>query len=142
MGVGGPRVRPRETCHAITHVNSTRGNADYTIEEPLHYPFAFSENGALRWVNRQLVKSKPDLHRRTFLDVLDVLYDDKSVEYISGGSNVPEIKEFFWKWRRSHYPRTESSLNRYSAQVLLRQGDPINAIASVRSGISTRSFQF
>ncbi|MCA9257611.1 MAG: hypothetical protein KDA61_00370, partial [Planctomycetales bacterium] len=25
-------------CHAITHVNSTRGNGDYTIEEPQHYP--------------------------------------------------------------------------------------------------------
>ena len=25
---------------------------------------------------------------------------DKSVEYISGGSNVPGIKEFFWKWQR------------------------------------------
>ncbi len=25
-------------CHSITHVNSTRGNADYTIEEPTHYP--------------------------------------------------------------------------------------------------------
>ncbi len=35
-------------CHAITHVNSTRGNADYTIEEPQHYPFAFSENRAAR----------------------------------------------------------------------------------------------
>ena len=37
---------------------------------------------------------------------------DKSVEYISGGSNVPEIKEFFWKWRRQHYPHTENSLDR------------------------------
>ncbi len=37
---------------------------------------------------------------------------DKSVEYISGGSNVPEIKEFFWKWKRSHRPQTESSLDR------------------------------
>ena len=35
-------------CHAITHVNSTRGNADYTIEEPIHYPFAFSENAMLQ----------------------------------------------------------------------------------------------
>ncbi len=25
-------------CHAITHVNSTRGNADYTIEEPVALP--------------------------------------------------------------------------------------------------------
>ncbi|MDK1031259.1 MAG: MG2 domain-containing protein, partial [Planctomycetia bacterium] len=37
---------------------------------------------------------------------------DKAVEYISGGSNVPDIKEFFWKWRRRHQPRTEHSLNR------------------------------
>lgn len=39
---------------------------------------------------------------------------DKALEYISGGSNVPEIKAFFWKWRRHHHPQTESSLNRGS----------------------------
>lgn len=38
---------------------------------------------------------------------------DKSVEYISGGSNVPEIREFFWKWRRQHYPQTEHNLAWY-----------------------------
>jgi hypothetical protein len=38
---------------------------------------------------------------------------DKAVEYISGGSNVPDIRDFFWKWRRSHYPSTESTLDRY-----------------------------
>jgi hypothetical protein len=54
-------------CHAITNVNSTRGNADYTIEEPLQYPFAYSDNPALRWVNRQLIKAKPSFHKRTFL---------------------------------------------------------------------------
>lgn len=54
-------------CHAITHVNSTRGNADYTIEEPLHYPFAFSENPVLQWINNQLVKAKPEFHKKTFL---------------------------------------------------------------------------
>ena len=37
---------------------------------------------------------------------------DKSVEYISGGSNVPEIRSFFWKWRRSHYPAVEHTLTR------------------------------
>ena len=35
---------------------------------------------------------------------------DKSVEYISGGSNVPNIKDFFWKWLRHHQPYDESSL--------------------------------
>ncbi len=43
---------------------------------------------------------------------------DKSVEYISGGSNVPEIREFFWKWRRTHYPNVESSLGRFGYQLL------------------------
>ncbi len=47
---------------------------------------------------------------------------DKSVEYISGGSNVPEIREFFWKWRRHHWPWTESSLSRSQGE-LLRKGE-------------------
>jgi uncharacterized protein YfaS (alpha-2-macroglobulin family) len=47
---------------------------------------------------------------------------DKSVEYISGGSNVENIKEFFWKYRRSHYPRTEHSLNHYS-YLLYKNGE-------------------
>ncbi len=38
---------------------------------------------------------------------------DKAVEYISGGSNVPEMKAFFWNWKRHHQPQTESSLDRY-----------------------------
>jgi len=37
---------------------------------------------------------------------------DKSLEYISGGSNVPEIKAFFWKWRRHHQPASETSLTK------------------------------
>ncbi len=57
-------------CHAITHINSPRGNSDYTIEEPVHYPFATSDSSLLRWVNRQLVKGKPGLHKKTFLKPL------------------------------------------------------------------------
>mgnify|MGYP002817454169 CR=1 FL=1 len=57
-------------CHAITHVNSPRGNADYTIEEPIHYPFAKSENRLLRFINRQMVKAKPAFHKKTFLKPL------------------------------------------------------------------------
>jgi tetratricopeptide (TPR) repeat protein len=54
-------------CHAITRVNSTRGNADYTIDEPIHYPFAYSTNRFLQYLNQQLVKAKPEFHKRTFL---------------------------------------------------------------------------
>ncbi|MCH2142108.1 MAG: hypothetical protein MK077_03820 [Phycisphaerales bacterium] len=57
-------------CHGITHVNTPRGNADYTIDEPPHYPFTFSEDPVLRWVNRQLVKAKPEFHKKSFLKPL------------------------------------------------------------------------
>ncbi len=54
-------------CHAITNVNSTEGNAAYTIEEPLPYPFAYSDNPLLSWFSNQVVKAKPDFHKKTFL---------------------------------------------------------------------------
>src|SRR5262245_6832776 len=54
-------------CHAITNINSTIGNGAYTIEEPQHYPFAFSTDPTLQWINNQLVKAKPDFHKKTFL---------------------------------------------------------------------------
>ncbi|QDT73061.1 alpha-2-macroglobulin family protein [Lacipirellula limnantheis] len=42
---------------------------------------------------------------------------DKALEYISGGGNVPDIREFFWKWRRSHQPQSETSLSRVDYPV-------------------------
>ena len=54
-------------CHAMTHINDTTGNAAYTIDEPIHYPFAYSSNSTLQWINNQLVKAKPDFHKKTFL---------------------------------------------------------------------------
>ncbi len=55
------------TCHSITNVNNTRGNAAYTIEEPQHYPFATSDDPLLQWINNALVKAKPEMHKKTFL---------------------------------------------------------------------------
>ncbi len=57
-------------CHSIVNVNSPIGNADYTIEEPIHYPFTFSTNPVLAYLNRQLIKAKPEFHKKTFLKPL------------------------------------------------------------------------
>ncbi len=54
-------------CHAITSIDSNIGNADYTIDEPVHYPFATSTHRGLQWINNQLVKAKPAFHKRTFM---------------------------------------------------------------------------
>lgn len=89
------------TCHAITHINSTRGNADYTIEEPLHYPFASSENSVLQYINNQLVKAKPAFHKKTFLKPLH-----KTTEFCSTCHKVhlpPELNDYKWLRGQNHY---------------------------------------
>jgi uncharacterized protein YfaS (alpha-2-macroglobulin family) len=55
---------------------------------------------------------------------------DKAVEYISGGSNVADIKSHFWKWRRSHYPHSELSINK-SGQSLNKSGEQAMAMLGV-----------
>ena len=47
---------------------------------------------------------------------------DKSVEYISGGSNVQDIKAYFWKWKRDFYQRFSASLTRQGYRVI-KDGD-------------------
>jgi hypothetical protein len=66
-----------------------------------------------------------DFFGKPFVGTTVLSVYDRSVEYISGGSNVPEIKEFFWKWRRHHHPQTEHSLARYTGQTLRRGEIPM-----------------
>ena len=54
-------------CHAIDEVPTTRGNADYIIDEPTHYPMADAESDVLKWISNQLVKANPSFHKQTFL---------------------------------------------------------------------------
>jgi uncharacterized protein YfaS (alpha-2-macroglobulin family) len=54
-----------------------------------------------------------DIDGRPYQGCLALTVYDKALEYISGGSNVPEIRSYFWKWRRHHNPSEESNLNVY-----------------------------
>jgi len=88
-------------CHAITHINSTRGNADMTLEEPAHYPWARSRNPFLQWINQQLVKAKPGFHKATFLKPLH-----KSPEFCSTCHKVhlpPELNDYKWVRGQNHF---------------------------------------
>ncbi len=88
-------------CHAITNINSVRGNSDYTIEEPSHYPFAFSESPFLQWVNQQLVKAKPAFHRKTFLKPLH-----RTPEFCGTCHKVHlpvELNAYKWLRGQNHY---------------------------------------
>jgi len=88
-------------CHAITNINSPKGNADFTIEEPTHYPFTFSDNRFLQWVNRQLVKAKPEFHKKTFLKPLH-----KEPEFCGTCHKVHlpvELNAYKWLRGQNHY---------------------------------------
>ncbi|MCG8653988.1 MAG: tetratricopeptide repeat protein, partial [Pirellulales bacterium] len=54
-------------CHAIQSIDSHVGNADYTIDEPQHYPFAYSQNKLLQELNTLMVKAKPAFHKHEML---------------------------------------------------------------------------
>lgn len=43
---------------------------------------------------------------------------DQALEYIAGGSNVPDLKQHFWLWRRRHYARGANNLDRRSGNLL------------------------
>lgn len=88
-------------CHSITAVNSVKGNASYTIEQAQHYPFATSENPVLRWINRQMILSKPEFHKRTFLKPLH-----RSAEFCAACHKVhlpPELNGYKWLRGQNHY---------------------------------------
>ena len=88
-------------CHAISNLNSPRGNSDYTIDEPIHYPFAFSDNKFLKWVNFQLIKAKPEFHKATFLKPLH-----KSPGFCGTCHKVHlpvELNAYKWLRGQNHY---------------------------------------
>ena len=97
-------------CHAITHVNSTKGNADFVIEEPIHYPFAQSDNAILQLINNQLVKAKPSFHKQTFLKPFHK--GEKAAEFCSTCHKVALPKEL------NHYKEFLRGQNHYDTFLL------------------------
>ena len=88
-------------CHSITHVNSNRGNADYTIDAPIPYPFVASDRRSLQWLNRQLIKAKPGFHKKTFLKPLH-----KTPEFCGTCHKVHlpvELNDYKWLRGQNHY---------------------------------------
>ncbi|MEC8690973.1 MAG: alpha-2-macroglobulin family protein, partial [Verrucomicrobiota bacterium] len=81
-----------------------------------------------------------DLEGEPFVGSTVVTVYDKALEYISGGSNVPEIKEFFWKWRRNHNRNTEFNLNRWFRNVYLKGKKGMNNIGAFGDSVADDPF--
>jgi tetratricopeptide (TPR) repeat protein len=88
-------------CHAVTQVNSPRGNADFTLADPARYPFEDSPNQLLAAIGRQLIRAKPAYHKRTLLQPLH-----QSPEFCSTCHKVglpPELNHYRWLRGQDHY---------------------------------------
>lgn len=112
-------------CHAITSLEGSSkgfiGNANYTIDEPIHYPFAFAPTNSLAYfINKQLVKGKPAFHKTTFLKPFH-----KTAEFCSTCHKVGIPGEV------NHYKEFLRGQNHYDAYLL-----------SGVSGINARSFYY
>lgn len=89
------------TCHAVVEVDSVRGNSDFTIKPPVHYPFAYSENDLLSWINGLLIKGKPSFHKKTFLKPFH-----QTAEFCSTCHKVHlpfELNHYKWLRGQNHY---------------------------------------
>jgi tetratricopeptide (TPR) repeat protein len=55
------------SCHAITHIDSSMGNGDFTIEYPALHELMTSKNWFIRRVDYFMTYLNPEPHRRTFM---------------------------------------------------------------------------
>ncbi len=62
-------------------------------------------------------------HGQTVLAVYD-----KALEYISGGSNIPDILSYFWGWKRDHYPERNDNLGRRFGEYPLTPEDRMRSL--------------
>ncbi len=83
-------------CHAIREVPDRVGNGHYRIAPPEHYPFALSRNPLLSWLSDQLVKAKPDFHKKSFAPAVE-----KTPEFCGACHKVHIPKELnHYRWLR------------------------------------------
>jgi len=89
------------TCHAVTRLNSVLGNGAYTIVDPPTYPFAYSKSALLRGINHQLIRAKPEFHKKSLLQPFH-----RSAEFCSLCHKVhipQEVNHYRWLRGQDHY---------------------------------------
>ena len=118
------------SCHAIVHVGSTMGNADFTVEYPPLHELASSHNRYIRAIDYFLTYLNPKPHRRPFMKPF---MREQSAEFCAACHKVHldvPVNSYRWvrgfndydNWQASgvsgqgarsfYYPRQSSGLRR------------------------------
>jgi tetratricopeptide (TPR) repeat protein len=88
-------------CHLIDEINSHKGNGAYQMSTPVEYPLTQSDELSLQWINRVLIKSKPELHKTTYLKPIH-----QTAEFCSTCHKVSlpkELNDYRWLRGQNHY---------------------------------------
>ncbi|MDR2642717.1 MAG: alpha-2-macroglobulin [Planctomycetaceae bacterium] len=65
-----------------------------------------------------------DLDGKPVVGQIVISVYDKSVEYISAGSNIGNIKEFFWKWKRYNHKNFQTNVGVYNFINMFNHNKP------------------
>jgi len=71
-----------------------------------------------------LLKLTDNADRPVVGSTVMTLYN-QDLERSAGGSNVPDVREFFWKWRRDHQVRGDTNGDRISRPLTLSRDPPM-----------------
>ncbi len=80
-------------------------------ERILHLEIIPSKERFLPGETAKAVLKLTDQNGKPFMGETILTVYDKSLEYLSGGSNVGNIYSHFWGWKRHHHPVTHSTTN-------------------------------
>ncbi len=125
-------ITAKDTPNVFVEAVSVHGGRVHTVVRELFVPpvkrvlnveVVPSAEAFLPGQAAKLALKLTDEQNQPFVGSLAVAVYDKALEYISGGTNVPEIREFFWKWRRNHYSQGETNLER-SSRPLVKNNQP------------------
>ncbi|MEE2680946.1 MAG: multiheme c-type cytochrome [Planctomycetota bacterium] len=94
-------------CHSITQAGPA-GNGSWVMQEPVRYPFHDSSWSPLQWLNRQLIRSRPALHRTA------MTHEGVTDSAVMCGSChkawIPEsLNQYRWLAGQNHYDSWRSS---------------------------------
>lgn len=61
---------------------------------------------------------------------------DRSVEYISGGAGASNIRDFYWKWRRSHQEQSTTNLAQVFAGLTPPNATPMQPLGAFGASVA------
>ncbi|MBD3675424.1 MAG: alpha-2-macroglobulin [Planctomycetaceae bacterium] len=122
----GEKDRPNFFVEAVTIFNGRVHNVAREIIVPpsgkiVNVEVASEQPEYLPGKESKLKVKLTDEEGEPFLGSTILTVYDKSIEYISGGSNIADIRDFFWKWRRHYSRNLASSLNTGTAPIYKNQ---------------------